>query len=97
MTGHGNFGAYLKRFGLRDSDLCRRCQVVDTPEQHVLYDCDEIADSRHQFREQLMDIVFRLDLRMIIEEDTAMRLLATWLRSIGRARESRERMNLRGE
>jgi hypothetical protein len=55
LTGHGNFGAYLKRFGLRESDLCEYCGVVDTPE-HVLYDCEEIAESRTQLRVQLMDI-----------------------------------------
>ena len=37
LSGHGNFNAYLKRFGLRESDLCEYCGVVDTP-QHVMYD-----------------------------------------------------------
>ena len=96
LSGHGNFGAYLKRFGLRDSELCGRCQVVDTPE-HVLYDCVEIADSRAQFWEQLMDIGCRLDLRIIIEDVVAIGLLVAWLRSIGKAREGWERMDLRGD
>lgn len=34
----GNFGAYLKRFGMRDSEVCATCEMVDTPE-HELYDC----------------------------------------------------------
>ena len=37
LTGHGNFAAYLKRFGLRDDEFCPRCRVIDTPE-HVIYD-----------------------------------------------------------
>ena len=91
LTGHGNFAAYLKRFGIRDNELCGRCNVVDTPE-HVIYDCIEIADSRSQFRIKLMDVGMRLDLRQILQNAEATTILVDWLKEVALVREGRERM-----
>lgn len=36
LTGHGDFGTYLHRFGKRDSPLCPSCGVLDDPEHTFL-------------------------------------------------------------
>lgn len=38
LTEHGNFGNYLHRFGMKESENFAKCNVVVTPE-HVIYDC----------------------------------------------------------
>lgn len=38
LTGHGRFGAYLKRFNLQESDACQFCGEEDTPE-HAFFSC----------------------------------------------------------
>lgn len=90
LTGHGNFGTYLKRFGFRDDEFCRKCKVVDSPE-HVIYDCLEIANSRSQFRIKLMDIGSRLDLREILLSEEATTIFVDWIKEVALVREGRER------
>lgn len=94
LTGHGNFNAYLKRFGKRESELCDVCGVCETPE-HVVYDCVDIAASRAQFEEALRELGVRLDLRRIVQNPEAVRQLSIWLTTIGRLREGRG--NLRAQ
>lgn len=38
LTGHGNFGTYLKRFKILDDDKCIYCQQVDTV-KHTFFEC----------------------------------------------------------
>jgi hypothetical protein len=45
LSGHGNFGSYLKRFKLRDTCDCGLAQ--ETP-FHVILECVLFAEERHQ-------------------------------------------------
>jgi ribonuclease HI len=47
LSGHGNFGSYLKRFKLRDSDICDCGLAQETP-LHVILECLLFAEERHQ-------------------------------------------------
>lgn len=40
-SGHGDFGAYLKRFGLRVNENCE-CGIIETRD-HIMYDCELTA------------------------------------------------------
>ena len=61
-----------------------------------MYDCEEVAVSRAQFRMQLMDVGVRWDLREILDNAEAAEIWTRWTWSLGREREGRERMNLEG-
>ncbi len=47
LSGHGNFGSYLKRFNISVSDLCECERSRETP-QHIIFDCDIYYNKRHQ-------------------------------------------------
>ena len=68
---------------------------MDTP-FHVMYDCEEVAVSRPQFRIQLMDVGVRWDLREILDNAEAVETWTRWTWSLGREREGRERTDLEG-
>ena len=46
LSGHGCFGSYLKRFKIKDSDLCVFCGEKDTPE-HTFFHCPKWKNDRH--------------------------------------------------
>lgn len=41
MTGHGNFNAYLKRFKIRETDICDDCHTAEDSADHVLFHCSK--------------------------------------------------------
>ena len=45
LSGHGNFGSYLKRFKLKDTDRCSYCNEEDTPE-HIVFRCQRFNAER---------------------------------------------------
>jgi len=47
LSGHGNFGSYLKRFKLSDTDICNCGSAQETP-LHVILDCVLFAEEGHQ-------------------------------------------------
>jgi hypothetical protein len=51
ITNHGKFGQYLKRFHVRDNDLCENCgQGIDNRD-HRIYDCIKYDNVRQEFRQ----------------------------------------------
>ena len=46
MNGHGNLGAYLERFKIRDSDACLRCGSAGVSAEHALSDCKNTEEYR---------------------------------------------------
>ncbi|KAI5715842.1 hypothetical protein M8J77_023429 [Diaphorina citri] len=40
LTGHGNFGAYLKRMKIQESDRCIYCQDEEDTPKHMFFQCD---------------------------------------------------------
>ena len=47
MSGHGNYAAYLHRFGIMDSGECAICQVEETPE-HKFFECKATENHRRK-------------------------------------------------
>ncbi len=47
LSGHGDFGSYLKRFHLSVSDLCECQQSIETP-IHVIFECILYGSETHQ-------------------------------------------------
>ena len=39
LSGHGNLGAYLNRFAIRDEEVCTRCGAAREDARHVLLEC----------------------------------------------------------
>lgn len=57
LTGHGNFGHYLRRFNIQDDDRCA-CGSEDTA-KHLLLDCPEYDAVRAQLVQKLADMGIR--------------------------------------
>ena len=51
LSGHGNFGSYLKRFKIKESDACAFCWEIDTPE-HTFFKCPKWKDNRDEIADQ---------------------------------------------
>jgi ribonuclease HI len=47
LSGNGNFMSYLKRFKIRQIDLCDYEQDIETP-LHIIFSCDLFINERHQ-------------------------------------------------
>lgn len=50
LTGHGNFGEYLKRFKLTNNDKCQSCKkkVIDTPD-HTFQNCHKFKNMKKKY------------------------------------------------
>ncbi|XP_067131222.1 uncharacterized protein [Centruroides vittatus] len=46
ITGHGNFNSYLKRFHLKDMDICPCDSTSIQDSQHYLWDCEFFTQER---------------------------------------------------
>ncbi|XP_046978117.1 uncharacterized protein LOC124543839 [Vanessa cardui] len=49
LTGHGGFGEYLHRFGLKDSPGCECDPDISESIWHILLDCPRFQTARHNF------------------------------------------------
>lgn len=47
LTGHGNFGSYLKKMNIKQTDECIYCKQPDTPE-HMFFACQRWNFQREQ-------------------------------------------------
>lgn len=89
LTGHGNFMAYLQRFGLRNTDLCEICNLPDTP-QHVIYECLKYIEKRADLVWQLEDIGLAVDVKEAADTKAGFDVLSNWWTIIARIRESED-------
>lgn len=51
LTGHGDFGTYLKRIQKSPTNRCEFCMKIDDP-KHTLFECEEFADVRDKYRQK---------------------------------------------
>ena len=50
LTGHGNFGEYLKKYKITDNDKCLNCNIeIDTPD-HTFQCCSAFREIREKFK-----------------------------------------------
>ena len=50
LTGHGNFGEYLKKYKITDDDKCLNCNIeIDTPD-HTFQCCSAFREIREKFK-----------------------------------------------
>ncbi|XP_023223128.1 uncharacterized protein LOC111624505 [Centruroides sculpturatus] len=49
LTGHGNFAAYLHRFGKTNNNICDCDNTSEATEEHFLYNCPKHDNERLQF------------------------------------------------
>ncbi len=45
ITEHGKLNSYLKRFNIKDSDLCEICDSIDDI-KHTIFDCVRYEEER---------------------------------------------------
>ncbi len=55
LTNHGAMNAYLKRFQIKDSNLCEKCGEGPDDSEHRLLVCDYYSDKRQDLIDQLRD------------------------------------------
>ena len=48
LSGHGNLGAYLARFAIRDTDTCLRCGSAGDRAEHAVFDCHGTMEDRDE-------------------------------------------------
>ena len=82
LSGHGNFGSYLKRFKLRSSDVCDCGEDIETP-IHIIFYCQKYRQQRHQ----LINSIHRtghssLTLRSLLRDENIYREFIIFLKSI---------------
>ena len=53
ITGHGGTNAYLKKFGIKDSDQCLNCREVDDM-KHRLFECVNFEDEREDLKTNIV-------------------------------------------
>jgi hypothetical protein len=53
LTNHGAMNAYLKRFHIKDSNLCEKCGEGPDDSEHRLLICDYYSDKRQDLIDQL--------------------------------------------
>lgn len=53
LTGHGCFAAYLKRFGIQESDSCAQCGTSPDDPEHAIFQCDAWENWRRSTCAQL--------------------------------------------
>ena len=49
ITGHGNFGSYLKKFKKTESESCKGCGAVEDSVWHCIFECEKYAGLREKF------------------------------------------------
>lgn len=86
MTGHGNFSAYLHRFGFRESPMCTKCEMEDTPE-HVIQDCKKYNEARLELAAELAENHMVFDIQEALNTKCGYDILHNWFYRIGKQRE----------
>ena len=81
--------SYLNRFGLCDSDICKWCEVADTPE-HVLYYFWKYVKQRVKMLSELAELGVRLDVREICRRSEALVVFNEIIAKIGRIQEEQQ-------
>ena len=97
LSGHGCFGAYLKRMNLADSDECRQCGNVDTAE-HAILMCNRWSKDREEMEKQL-DTTLTVDnvVPLMLKEERNWTMLEDLVKKIILGREEIGQRAIRSE
>ncbi|KAJ8971579.1 hypothetical protein NQ314_000636 [Rhamnusium bicolor] len=91
LGGHGCFNAYLKRFGLKNTDKCWYCGDVDTSE-HTFFACKEWAGYREAMHEGIGETV-TVDniINLMISKESNWQVIHGYIKTVLKEKETYER------
>lgn len=91
LTGHGCFGAYLKRFGIKDTDECVCCGATDTVE-HTFYECAYWQEVRRDAEQQVGNLTPENTVEKMLENEENWKTISNLAKIIieGKVKKQRE-------
>lgn len=90
ISGHGNFGAKLHGFGLRESGECLVCGVPEFA-SHVVFLCPRYVEERYEMIQVLNAKGLWMEKRSCVRDEETFEAFVRMVTRIGRRREVEER------
>ncbi|XP_063823084.1 uncharacterized protein LOC135073021 [Ostrinia nubilalis] len=89
LTGHGGFGEYLHRFGLRDKPGCECDETESESVWHVLFDCPRFQTDRYNLTMNIHLELNKTNLHKILESKTDRVRLLNFIQRVARIASTR--------